>query len=330
MLKQKIHKQGMRFAIKKRKADTLTKVRFLIAMKQRNLNVPGRLEVVNRIFISELSWQKKIEWAKRIIDYTGKKGENIEWLTLVHNSREKALELLEAKSDRLKGENNPWFNHGGKMSPFSKDSVNYDPSLSKRVNDKLNETGNRSNRIEYHLNKGLGLCQAVSALKERQAVGRLDKFIERYGEEEGKKRWVERQEKWMKSFKKTPFSKISQELFDAIMKEGHEGNVYYATYDRIEMIGKINKEFTLKLKEKVIKPDFIDTDSKCVIEFDGDYWHSENVANKSRERERDDALIDAGYKLMRVKEYDFKRDRQGTIEKCKNFLKQSKENSSTQ
>lgn len=308
--------------ITKRKAKNLTDVRtaiFITKNAEKYKSFPGKGAIVSKIYRSEnISWQERKRWLDAVVEWTGKRGTNYEWQCVLHNSVEIAQNLRLAAADR-----NPWKNHGGKMSVFSKKSNFYDPDISRRVNDKLNASGNRSNRIEFYLAKGLGLCQARDALKERQAVGRLDKFIQRYGEEEGQKRWTERQEKWLKNYKKTNFSKISQELFNSIAEKLVDvENIWYATFNRSEMESYKNKEYTLKLDKIVVKPDFIDVSKKLIIEFDGDYWHSETRANPKREKIKSDAMISYGYKLLRIKERDFNKDKEGCVKKCLDFLTQ--------
>jgi hypothetical protein len=58
--------------------------------------------------------------------------------------------------------------------------------------------------IEYYLERGYSEAEAKELIKERQSTGRLDKFIERYGEEEGIERWKERQMKWQKTLNDKP------------------------------------------------------------------------------------------------------------------------------
>ena len=310
---------------KRSDVKTLTDLRFILALHKSGVkSVKGRPENITRIMESNLSWQKRLDWARAINEFTGKKTENLEWLTILYNNQQLAEQMMKAKSDRVSGENNPGFQHGGKLSPFSKKSKSYDPTLLKQINDKLNDSGNRSNRIEHYLMKGMGLCQAVIALKERQAVGRLDRFIKQYGQEEGTKRWNDRQEKWLKSYKKTNYSKISQELFHAVSKSGlvDMTNVYFATFDRDDMIGYTNKEYTLRLAARSIKPDFIDVRAKLIIEFDGDYWHSSKIANPLREREKEMSILNEGFKLLRVKESDYKKNKEKVIKECISFLTQ--------
>jgi len=53
--------------------------------------------------------------------------------------------------------------------------------------------------IEYYLERGYTKSEGNEIIKEIQSVGRKDKFIERYGEKEGVRKWEDRQQKWIKS-----------------------------------------------------------------------------------------------------------------------------------
>lgn len=195
---------------KRSDVKTLTDLRTIIAMKWYEISgVKGRPENLHRIMNSDLSWQRRIEWIKRINEFKGKKTENIEWLTIIHNSEEIAAKLMESKSSKLKGDKNPGYQHNGKLSPWSKKSKFY----SEESKQKAAENRSYNTRVDYYLKSGLGLCAAIIALKERQAVGHLDKFIKRYGETEGKKKWRERQIKWMNTlYSKTEEEKIKNQL----------------------------------------------------------------------------------------------------------------------
>ena len=73
------------------------------------------------------------------------------------------------------------------------------------------------------------------------------------------------------------------------MEEIDEKDVYFATYDNPfddSMRSFTNKEFRLNLGNRMVMPDFFVPSTKKIIEFDGDYWHSERVANPTNERER--------------------------------------------
>lgn len=312
--------------ITKRKCKNLTDVRTIIALSksEKYKKFPNHQRVKNEVFNSNYSWQERIAWIDRIIDWKGPRGENFEWQKVLHNSEEVANKMKKDKSERFEGHVNPAYDHGGCLSPFSDKFVGKttkEDAIKKMRNTISNNLQNQNTRIEYYLKMGLGLCEAIEARKERQSVGRLDKFIERYGETEGKKRWQKRQIKWIESKPQTNYSQISQNLFNEIAGI-ISGNFYYATYNRKEMDGYKNKEYILKTKESFVRPDFICLDRKKVIEFDGDYWHNENQANLSREAKRDLSIIEQGYDVLHIKEYDYKKNPEKELQKCIDFLTQ--------
>jgi len=235
--------------------------------------------------------------------------------------------------DRLKGENNPAFQHGGKYSPFSDKfikGINHIEETKKKAKQNKKILNKDNTKLEYWLEKTNGNeVEAKKLLSERQSTFSLEKCIKKYGVEEGTKRWNKRQEKWLKSFPKSNFSKISQELFWNICDNLPSlDNIYFAELNKNKQkddSGK-NYEYTLLLSNRSIKPDFINVSTKKVIEFDGEYWHS--VKNKNytfiieKDKNREIDLNNNGYKLLRIKENDYKNDKQGTIQKCINFLTQ--------
>jgi very-short-patch-repair endonuclease len=306
--------------LSKRNPKTLTQFRFYIRLNELKLKKMGRIENIHRIANSELSWQSMIEWAKRISFYEGKRGETLEYYTIMHNDEKIAAEKMKKKSENISGDKNPWHNHGGKYSPWKKGSVNY----SEEAVNKAKENATYNTTLIYYLKKGFGLCQSIKMLKERQAVGRLDKFISRYGEEEGLARWKARQEKWMKNFNKTNYSKISQILFDELYDAlENKETIYYATLYREDMKKYTNKEYFFKTNKSIIRPDFICLERKKIIEFDGDYWHNKNLtANVKREKERDLSIIDMGYDVLHIKESDFRQNKEKVLQECVNFLNQ--------
>lgn len=119
--------------------------------------------------------------------------------------------------DRVKGKNNPGYQHGGKLSPFSDNYIHADKvdktEIVKKVKQKKIDNNTDTTKIEYWLKQtGNDLEKAKELLIKRQSTFSLEKCIEKYGEEKGLERWVERQEKWHKNYKKSNYSKISQKL----------------------------------------------------------------------------------------------------------------------
>jgi hypothetical protein len=57
-----------------------------------------------------------------------------------------------------------------------------------------------------------------------------------------------------------------------------------------------------------------------VIEFDGTYYHRSTPENSLREEKRDKMILESGYQVLHVSEYDYKNDKQKIIDKCVAFL----------
>ena len=164
--------------------------------------------------------------------------------------------------------------------------------------------------------------EAKEALSERQTTFTIAKCIEKYGQEKGLEVWNTRQKKWLKSYKKSNFSKISQKLFWDIMPMLPDiSNIFFAQLNENKELDEsgINHEYRLSLNSKTILPDFINIVEKKIIEFDGDYWHGK-VGNVKREEERDISLLKTGYKVLHIKEYEYKKNKQETLQQCLNFL----------
>jgi len=225
------------------------------------------------------------------------------------------------------GEKNGAFDHGGKFSPWSKKFVNgYDDTKhQKKINQHKTLLKNHpekfKNNIAYWLQETNGDTEKASQLHKKFQARDLDWFVSKYGEVEGAKRHALKTERWIKSFKKNNFSKISQILFSEIIKHVDVTNVYFATFDREDMKTYSNKEYFLNLGTTHIRPDFIDLAKKRIIEFDGEYWHSPTSrANPAREAIRDKLIIDNGYEVLHIPEVEFKANKEKVIQECITFL----------
>lgn len=336
----KNRKSTLKMQIKKRDCQNLTDVRTVIAMNKHTKyrKFPNHQRVKVAIFESNHSWQERIAWMDRIIDWTGPRGENFEWQCILHNSNETANDLRDAKSNRILGDKNPAYNHGGKLSPFSDKFIGKttkDNAIAKMKSSIAENPSNQNTRIEYYLVKGMGLCEAIRARKKRQAVGSLDALKDRYGDEVGLLKWKERQEKWLSTMNSKSsgeiarinatklrngysVSKAEKELFSKLRRFGadrnltlsyNDGNNYYV-YD----IFKDNK----------------------IIEYNGDFWHANpdiydntfyNSKSKmsaeeiwEKELHKDSIAKFYGCEIMKVWESDYKKNPQKEIEKCLTFL----------
>jgi len=177
--------------------------------------------------------------------------------------------------------------------------------------------------IDYWINKGLNYQQAKDKVKKSQTTFSKEICIQKYGEEEGLKRFVDRQNKWLSNITRNNFSIISQELFWSILKTGEVINdeVYFATYKNGELDDSgVNNEYRLKLNTSFILPDFFVKNKGKIIEFDGTYYHRPTPENLLRESIRDKNIINSGYKVLHISESEYKKDKQSVLYKCLDFL----------
>lgn len=147
--------------------------------------------------------------------------------------------------ENMKGENNPGYNHGGRLSPMSKNFVKYQDKDEKDVEGSIlgicekstkSRKDNASNNttLDYYLAKGMTLEEAKNALSERQVTFSLDKCIERHGEEKGLEVWKRRQEKWMGTLN----SKTDEEKDIISKKKASKFN-----YKNVRSIGNVDGMF---------------------------------------------------------------------------------------
>jgi hypothetical protein len=209
------------------------------------------------------------------------------------------------------------------------------------ANRDLEEIKSSSKRCkEYWILRGYSEKEAEVEVSKIQTTFSLDKCIIKYGDIEGRKIWKDRQEKWQttlnskseeeldriyraKLFFGKGYSNISQDLFDEIYKKLENKDVYYATFIRGDIDKGNNEYFYIsKSTNKKFLFDFYYPEKNRIIEFDGDYWHGEVRGNIERDETRQNILEEEGFVIMRVKEKDYKSDKQGTVEKCVNFLTQ--------
>jgi hypothetical protein len=190
-------------------------------------------------------------------------------------------------------------------------------------------SGKSWNSYQYWIKRGYSDEESRSIVSKKQSTFSKEKCIEKYGEEEGLRVWSARQAKWLKNYKKTNFSKVSQKLFKKIyerLEEFEKAQCFFATlkdgeYDE----SGINHEHVIRLDAASLKPDFYFASEKKLIEFDGTYWHDFKRRNipKSLEREetRDRLLIAAGYQILRVPESEWDASQEDVVARCLEFLR---------
>lgn len=239
-------------------------------------------------------------------------------------------------ADKLTGENNGAFNHGGAFSPYSKKFVKYENMTDEQKEEKINKlyenlsatltdgTGRLPTQTKYWTDKGFTEADATEIIRDRQTTFSLDKCIEKYGEIDGLERWNKRQEKWLSNFKKQNFSQVSQKLFWQIYEliKTQYSQIFFAQINpkTLKLEEHKNYEYMLKLKKSYCKLDFFIKDINKAIEFDGDYWHGEKRGNKKRDEIRDNEIMKQGIQIFHVKERDYKNNPDKTITECLDFI----------
>lgn len=249
--------------------------------------------------------------------------------------------------DNMSGPNNPGYQHGGKLSPFSKKFVkfisgDYIKELQKKAVHSMNTNNTNQMRLSYYTSQGYTEEEAQLSLSKRQRTFSLDICIEKHGVEEGTRVWSARQEKWLKTLD----SKTDEEKA-AINKK------------KLPKIGMSSKQE--KLLANLIKSTGIDIETQFVIrrtddskryyaydimynnriiEYNGDLWHANPSVYKEEdvprfpsntkpakeiwERDRKKLLLaeQNDYEVHVVWESQFKKDKQRVVAECIHYLTQ--------
>lgn len=282
----------------------------------------------------------------------------------VNNSRELAIAYCAGNKEegekfyqKIMLSKNPWYQHDGTISPFSKDFKSYQGLTEEEKEAKIKEsTWNRSRsdwkdnldgknptQLKYWLNQGLSYFEAKEQLWLRQNTVSKPALIKKYGEAEVTKRWEQRNEKWTKAIYDNPinvekvkagqqkgwlntdntYSRISQELFDFILDEYPElekkYHVYYASHGgEYEFEQSNNPTHNLR-------PDFYIQELKLVFEFDGTTWHK-SIDNKQAEidKQRDKLLLEKyipGGRIIRIPQEIYKKNPFKVVRRCVEMIK---------
>ena len=245
--------------------------------------------------------------------------------------------------DSVKGSKNPGYQHGGIYSPFSEKFVaGYDKEWHedrkvelKALMDATKDTNPVC--IEYWLvQTGGDKILAKKLLGDYQRRG-LEFFVNKYGEEEGTRRYHEKTNNWMA----TMASKSEEEMNDINERKG-------ITWSRVEdeirdFIGQSVSGLTKQLRiwhntggKDGYYCDYDIAYGDRIIEVHGDYWHANpNIYNETfinkhngktfadihyRNDFKRKIAEDRGYELLEIWESDYHTDMQGVIDECIRFL----------
>lgn len=187
--------------------------------------------------------------------------------------------------------------------------------------------------IEYYLNLGMSEEDAKKALHDRQCTFTLEKCIQKYGKEEGFKKYEERQVKWINSLK-THFKsnkKKNTQYFRSTLQVCIENDIkkiipdITSEYYLFDIKQNKGYSYDIKYKDKI-------------IEVNGDYWHANpKIYSSNFQIKKNGKPILASdiwefdkykklcarrnkFKIMYIWESDYNQNPQKEIKKCIKFL----------
>lgn len=178
-------------------------------------------------------------------------------------------------------------------------------------------------RIEYWLNRGFTESEAKQKVSEFQrscSPRCVEYWIKHKGYSiDNAKKEISKLQTKNSGNSIIGFSKISQELFNQLPKCN---DTFFASLDN-GFIDSINKEYILECKDgSYIRPDYVNIKTMKIIEFDGDYFHSDKKTTPEKEQQRDNKIAELGYNILHIKEHEYKQNKDFIINKCKEFLQQ--------
>lgn len=203
-------------------------------------------------------------------------------------------------------------------------------------------------KIEYYLKRGFTEVEGRKKISEIQNRFSLEKCVEKHGNEEGEKVWLDRQERWINTLNlKTEEEKIE------INKKKLDGAQYSPISQRLfwdiyNLVGNDKTKFAEQKKEfyllsenkKWFAYDYVDMLRKKCIEFNGDFWHCNpnffnsgdihRVKNKKAseiwkiDEDKINLIKNKGYEILIIWESDYRKNPEATLEKCINFLNNEK------
>ena len=268
-------------------------------------------------------------------------------------------EVKQYLSDLFKGDKNPnakcntTEEQRKAISPFSKSFKNYDGMTNEEKEQQIREyrqtdrDDRNTNQIKYWVNKGYSEDEAKQKVSERQRTFTLEKCIEKYGEEEGTRRYIDRQKNWSAKvelqYQKGLFSKIphsqNSSIYSKFEKDIVDSIIELLDINIDDIYCYKTSQFRLENTNESCKNKIFSYDLKIgnkIIEFNGDFWHmnpdvydSDYVhpySNLSAEEkwEFDEIKLNCafqnGYDVLTIWEQEYNENKEATIQKCVEFL----------
>ena len=241
--------------------------------------------------------------------------------------------------DRMLGKDNPGYQHGGKLSPWSDKSEKHSKDVRELAMAKANKgaSDNSIRKPKYWVDKGYSEEEAKGKVTWYQSRN-LDWFIHYYGIEEGTIRWKAKTENWVATMDAKSDEEKSEINVKKMWRGGTSSKAEHELYENIKVVVK-NIESTVPIITGNRTCAIVDMRlENKIIEYFGDYWHCNpqkyhlDFYNKSAKKSAEEIwehnytryklLVSQGYEILIIWEKDFKLNRDETIKKCITFLTQ--------
>ncbi|MFA5396911.1 MAG: hypothetical protein WC346_12960 [Methanogenium sp.] len=162
------------------------------------------------------------------------------WLNKGYSKEEAEIEIKKRRpSNSLYWLNKGYSKEEAEIKTKEHQSLGIKSRVSKKEDNPIEYYKSHNTHIEYWLNKGYSKKEAEIKLSERQNTFTKEKCIERYGQEEGLKRWSKRQEKWQNTLK----SKSPDEIKRINKKKNClDKNIFIERYGQEEGLKRWKKE----------------------------------------------------------------------------------------
>jgi hypothetical protein len=253
----------------------------------------------------------------------------------------------ESKKLKTSGENNPGYQHNGKFSVWSENFIHgYDEVKHEEFKQQQSERMKTSDTnvfgINYWLKETAGDEELAKQLHSKSQTRDLNWFVNKWGEEEGKKRHQAKTEKWLNTLN----SKSEEELNEINSKKVRKSACFFS---------KAEKELLREL-QGILGDDVRGSLSLCrnsaeqrkkffvydihyknkIIEYNGDFWHAnpalygsdfvcpytDRTQDQIFENDNNKKIIAEthGYQVKTVWERDYKSNPDAVIKECLEFL----------
>lgn len=236
--------------------------------------------------------------------------------------------------DRVKGANNPGYQHGGKLSCFSKNSTKgfdqtaYDKMRKKNKITANTHPNNQRNRANFESGEAFSKSQARD----------LNWFQSKFGIEDGSRRHALKTQRWLATLdsksdkEKARIHKLRGSSPGAISKAEKE------IFEHLKSAGiDVESQFSLpKCDTSWFRYDI--RAKRRIIEYNGTYWHCDPSKFQSnyfharikktateiwdKDSDKIQAAEAAGYDVLVVWEREYKKNKTEVLERCKSFLTQ--------